>query len=383
MTFMNNKAKILSLGLAAGMLLGATGCNLATPATVGRIGAVEIPAGVYLLTQYNNYTTVSGLVELDEGQSKNDVAAVLKATATGTIGDEEVTATGEEYLHRLTLRALEYYAATETLFSELGGALTEEEQQSVDSRVDSLWETSGELYAANGIGKESLRSYLLNSAKAQACLELVYGAEGTEPVGEAEYTAFLNDECYYVEAVQLPLMDYSTYAFADDDQKAEIDALADECLETLREASAEEDADMVTLLYLAAMQYVPQAFTALGSTVDSSQAIYYASSQLYTPTTLASYADGKGGNILSDALDAADMGEWVKIDAGMAILVARRVPPLERGTIEQFQTNNSLLDALKGEELVQRLYDDGAALEHALDEGAINTYKASKIKKTV
>lgn len=83
------KTKLLSLGVAAAMLLALAGCNISTPSSVGTIGNVDIPAGVYLLAQYNAYNTASGLADLATGESASDVKAVLKAECTGTIGDEE------------------------------------------------------------------------------------------------------------------------------------------------------------------------------------------------------------------------------------------------------------------------------------------------------
>ena len=40
---------------------------------------------------------------------------------TGTINGEEVTTDGADYVARLTLRSLQYYAAVEKKFDELGG----------------------------------------------------------------------------------------------------------------------------------------------------------------------------------------------------------------------------------------------------------------------
>ena len=102
------KTKLLSLSIALAMLLALAGCNLSTPSSVGTIGGVEIPAGVYLLAQYNAYNTAANLADLATGETANDVKAVLKAECTGTIGDEEVTATGAEYVEKLTQRAIEY-----------------------------------------------------------------------------------------------------------------------------------------------------------------------------------------------------------------------------------------------------------------------------------
>ena len=64
------KQKFISLGLALVMLLGVAGCNITTPATVGTIGGVEIPAGIYLLAQYTAYNTTAGLVDFATGYRK-------------------------------------------------------------------------------------------------------------------------------------------------------------------------------------------------------------------------------------------------------------------------------------------------------------------------
>mgnify|MGYP000258450174 CR=1 FL=1 len=50
------KQKFISLALAVMLLLGVTGCAMSTPASVGSIGGVDIPAGIYLLAQYNATT---------------------------------------------------------------------------------------------------------------------------------------------------------------------------------------------------------------------------------------------------------------------------------------------------------------------------------------
>ena len=174
------KTKLFSLGLAASMLLALAGCNLSTPASVGSIGGVDIPAGIYLLAQYNAYNTASGLADLATGETASDVKAVLKAECTGTIGDEEVTATGEEYVRQLTMRALEYYAAVEKQFAELGATLEDAATAEAADSAASLWASNGDLYAANGIGQASLEAFLLNAQKAEAIERLLYGPDGSQ-----------------------------------------------------------------------------------------------------------------------------------------------------------------------------------------------------------
>lgn len=376
------KTKLFGLGMAAVMLLSLAGCNLSTPASVGSIGDVDIPAGVYLLAQYNAYNTASGLAELATGETANDVKAVLKAECTGTIGDEEVTATGAEYVEKLTLRAIEYYAAVETKFAELGATLEDAATSEVADSVDSMWESNGDLYEANGIGKSSLQAYLLNAQKASTILTLLYGPDGSQPVTDAEYTDYINNDCYYIESVQIPLVDYSSYTMADDDQKAAIQQIAEECKNTLSEQANTEEMTG-SALYEAASTYVPQAMEALGATMeDATQAMYYAGAQLYTPDDLSSYGSDDYNN-LTDPLDEAGMNQWTVVDLGTTLLVARRIDPLKSYTVEDLTGMYDLLTAMKSDDLQNQFYADGAALAHNLDEGAMKTYSASKIKKNV
>ena len=375
------KTKLFSLGMAAAMLLALGGCAMSTPANVGSIGGVEIPAGVYLLAQYNSYNTASGLAKLATGETASDVKAVLKAECTGTINGEEVTTDGADYVSQLTTRAIEYYAAVEKEFDELGGTLDDAATAEAANSADSLWSSNGDLYTANGISKSTVETYLLNAQKAKTILNLTYGADGTTPVTEAEYTDYVNNECYYVETVQFPLVNYSSYSLATDDQKAQIEAIAAQCQAELNEQATAETASN-SALYTAAMTYVPQAMSVLGSTMESAQAVYYAGSQLYTPTDLASFGSDSY-NDLTDPLDEVPLGSWTTIDLGTTMLVARRIDPFKTYTVDELNSMYDMLTSMKSDEIQSKLYADGAALEHDLNTSAINTYSASKIKKTV
>ena len=375
------KTKLFSLGMAAAMLLALGGCAMSTPANVGSIGGVEIPAGVYLLAQYNSYNTASGLAKLATGETASDVKAVLKAECTGTINGEEVTTDGADYVSQLTTRAIEYYAAVEKEFDELGGTLDDAATAEAANSADSLWSSNGDLYTANGISKSTVETYLLNAQKAKTILNLTYGADGTTPVTETEYTDYVNNECYYVETVQFPLVNYSSYSLATDDQKAQIGAIAVQCQAELNEQATAETASN-SALYTAAMTYVPQAMSVLGSTMESAQAVYYAGSQLYTPTDLASFGSDSY-NDLTDPLDEVPLGSWTTIDLGTTMLVARRIDPFKTYTVDELNSMYDMLTSMKSDEIQSKLYADGAALEHNLNTSAINTYSASKIKKTV
>ena len=374
------RAKFLSLGMAMLLLLAASGCTITTPSSVGSIGDVEIPAGIYLLAQYNAYNTASGDADLATGESARDVKAVLRAECTGTIGDEEVTTDGADYIAQLTLRSLEYYAAVETMFDELGGVLDDAATSEAADTAASVWESNGDLYAANGISQATIEQYLLNNPKAQACLELLYGENGQTPVTEAEYTDYLQNECLYIDEVQLPLFDANTYAFADEEQAAEIQALAEECAATLNEwATAEQGrSERQVSMIEAASEYIPRTGEILGATMESAQALQYISSQLMTPDTLTSYGDS-----LTEAADAAGENTWFTYDTGMSVAVMCSVDPLEAYSLQELIEGYDLLRTMKGTEMDNQFYAEGAALAHNLDQSAMNTYKPGNIKTEV
>lgn len=378
------KTKGFSLILAGSMLLALAGCNMSAPSTVGNIGGVEIPSGLYLLMQYNAYNTAASKATLPEGKKSSNVSAVLKAECTGTIGDEEVTATGAEYIQKLTDRSVDYYAAVEKTFAELGGELDADTLDSVTTNADSMWESNGKLYEANGIGRSTVENYLLNAQKAKKILEMTYGENGTTPVTESEYKNYIADNCYYIESVQLPLINYTSYTAATEEQKAAIEEIAETCRKDLSEKTLGEGA-AASQVYTAAMTYAPQAMQAMGGTMESSQAVYYGASQLFTPSALSGYANSEDGtNKLTDPLDAAQPGEWVTIDLGSSILVARRLDPLSTGaSVSDLVKSYDLLTAMKSSDMQNEMYAAGAALEHNLDASTIKTYAASKIKKNV
>lgn len=186
---------------------------MSTPASVGSIGGVDIPAGIYLLAQYNAYNTASGAAKLATGETASNVKAVLKAECTGTINGEEVTTDGADYVARLTLRSLQYYAAVEKKFDELGGTLDEAATAEAAKTADTQWENNSDLYAANGISKATLEKYQLNSKKADACLKLIYGENGSSRspsrnmpiISTTIATTWSWSSCRYLTRARIPL----------------------------------------------------------------------------------------------------------------------------------------------------------------------------------
>ena len=178
-------------------------------------------------------------------------------------------------------------------------------------------------------------------------------------------------------------MDYTTYTMATDDQNAAISDLADQCVAELNAATPETSVQEGYLnLYGTAANYLPQVFSQLGTTLDTSQLGYYVGSRLYTMDDLSSFQSGED-NSMVDALNAVEPGTWTKLNNGTAYLVVRAIDPMESYTLDELKTNFDLLSSMKNDELQDRFYELGASMEQALDQSAMNTYKASKIKRDV
>ena len=83
------KTKLFSLAMAVSMVLALAGCAMSTPSTVGyhrrdRDPGRYLPAGSGTTPTTPPPTRQS----FTTGETASDVKAVLKATCTGTIGDE-------------------------------------------------------------------------------------------------------------------------------------------------------------------------------------------------------------------------------------------------------------------------------------------------------
>ena len=294
------RAKFLSLGMAMLLLLAASGCTITTPLVCWQHRRCGNPGRYLSSGPIQRVQHSFGDADLATGESARDVKAVLRAECTATIGDEEVTTDGADYIAQLTLRSLEYYAAVETMFDELGGVLDDAATSEAADTAASVWESNGDLYAANASARPRLSSTCSTTRRPRPASNSSMARTGQTPVTEAEYTDYLQNECLYIDEVQLPLFDANTYAFADEEQAAEIQALAEECAATLNEwATAEQGrSERQVSMIEAANEYIPRTGEILGATMESAQALQYISSQLMTPDTLTSYgrfADRSGG----------------------------------------------------------------------------------------
>lgn len=357
-TVLKKLTKILALTLAAALLLA--GCAIKTPATVGTVGGTSIPAGVYLLAQYEAYVQAEALA------SGTEVSEVLKATVTDEEGNET---TGEAYIAAKTLEGVYRYAAAEQKYAGMGGELSESDLALIAEQVDAQWESMGDTYTANGIGRQSLQLWAENSYKQEALLEMLYGKEGAEPVSDADLTAYAQENFFRFSYLLLPYFDMSTFSTLDEDQQAQVFEMA--------QAAAGETASSDDLL-AQAEEYLPQVGELLGNGMGAdSAANYTVAGALVNYDTLSSYL---GEDAAAQVKAMAD-GEVRALESNGynygAVVVVKEALFNDTTTLDTLRSD--ALWGLKYDELQQLLADEGAA-GAALDQKAMEVYSSRKIK---
>ena len=366
------KKKLLALVCALALAAGLVGCTLSTPDTVGKIGDYEVNSGTYLLAQYSAYQQACQLAGTD--QDTSDVKAFLKATIT-TDADTGETALVRDFVADKTRETLEFYAAVESRFDALGGKLTEEQLASADSAAQQLMDQYGDTYTANGIGLDTLKSFQRTQLKHTALLEMVYGAEGETPVSDSQLTEHLVNDMYEIAYVSIPLYNTSTYAFADEDQSAQMLKLAQSAAQRCNAAigDAQDVSVQVSALYDAAAASLPEIYAVLDNeyTADSASV----QTELLTGSTLdAAFTQGDS----ADAVRSLACGEAAATQYNsVAMMLLMRIDPLAVSSLDDLRSQ--ILSDLKGDELDESLTQYGAQLTDSLSDSAMKKLPAAKI----
>ena len=366
------KRKLPALFCALALILSLAGCVISTPDTVGTIGDMEITSGLYLLAQYNAYQSAANLASSD--QDAANVKSFLKETIT-TDPDSGETATVSDYVADQTQKNLELYAAVESRFDELGGQLTEAEESQADSYASQLMDQYADTYKVNGIGLETLKRLERILLKSNDLLELVYGQNGETPVSDADLTSHLETSMYELAYYTVPLYNTSTYAFANDDQKAEMLSLAQAAVDSYNATAPDDAAAQFAAFNAAASNALSGIYAVLDSTVpdDSTTSLQ---TELLGNSTLDSTFTAEGS---ADAIRALHCGDAVAVQySSLSLIMAVRLDPLDGSSLDAVRSQ--VLSDLKSDELADALADYGASMEHHLDAPAMNKLPASKIE---
>ena len=362
------KQKLFALIAAAAMVFSLAGCVISTPDPGGTIGSVEITTGLYLLAQSDAYQKAADLA--DSEQDTTDVKAFLKQTITPD-ADSGETALVSDYVAQKTLENLETYAAVETRFDELGGQLTTEEEQQADSYASQLMDQYGDTYKANGIGLESVKLFERILIKSNDLLSLVYGENGETPVSDADLTAHLENNMVELAYCTIPLYNTSTYAFADDDQKAQMLTLAQQAATAVNLAANESASEQVSALNAAAQAALPDIYAVLGSTPSDTSV----QTELLGASTLDSTFTQDGA---ADTIRGLAYGQAAAVQySSYAMMIALRLDPLAVASLDDVRTQ--VLRDLQSTQLKEDLAAYGASMEHDLSDSAMKKLPMTKI----
>ena len=364
------KKRILALLCALALTVGLAGCVLSTPDTVGTIGDVEISSGLYLLAQFDAYQKAADLASSEQDASK--VKSFLKETIT-VDADTEETATVSDYVAQQTLKNLETYAAIETRFDALGGQLTAEQEAQADSYAEQLMNQYGDTYKANGIGLETVKRFERILLKSTVLLDLVYGENGETPVSDADLTDYIENDLYYLSYVTVPLYNTTSYAFADDSQKALMLELAQGAMSSYNPTRPATAAAQQSAFQSAATAVLPDLYDVTATTDDPADASFSTSLLSDSDLDTSFTADGS-----ADAIRALQMGEATAVQySTLAMMMAVRLDPLQMSTLDALRA--TALSDMKSAELQDALAEYGASLPHSLDASAMSKLPAKKI----
>lgn len=230
-------------------------------------------------------------------------------------------------------------------------------------------------YKANGIGLETLKRFQRILLKSNDLLELVYGQNGETPVSDADLTSHLETSMYELAYYTVPLYNTSTYAFADDDQKAEMLSLAQAAVDSYNATAPDDAAAQFAAFNAAASNALSGIYAVLDSTVpaDSTTSLQ---TELLGSSTLDSTFTAEGS---ADAIRALHCGDAVAVQySSLSLIMAVRLDPLDGSSLDAVRSQ--VLSDLKSDELADALADYGASMEHHLDAPAMNKLPASKIE---
>lgn len=203
-------------------------------------------------------------------------------------------------------------------------------------------------------------------------LDLVYGKNGETPVEDGELTEHLDSTMYEIGFITVPLYNTSTFAFASDDQKAEMLSLAQKAADSYNASAPEDTSSQLTTFNSIASSALTDICAVLDAEVPSTSTLQ---TDLLSESDLTDAFTQEGA---ADTLRGLAYGQAAAIQyTGYALMLAVRLDPLGVSTLDALRSQ--ILSDLKGEELDDALAAYGAQLASTLSSSAMGKLPAAKI----
>ncbi len=181
--------KIIGMLLSAVLAVSMSACTFSTPSVVMTVEGEEIPAGLYLMYQYQAYTQASSQVD-------DPAVPTLKNTIEGK--------KAEEWIHEQTVEGIKRCIWTEKAFAEKYGEMTPEETAAMEQQIDSIWQANSKQFEVNGIGRESYtRFFKANMQYERMMYEDLFENEASVSLEEGK--KYMNEHYTRVQMLLLPI----------------------------------------------------------------------------------------------------------------------------------------------------------------------------------
>lgn len=226
--------RIIAAVLSSAMIFTCAGCtsgkNTAYALTVD---GYQVKAGVYIYYSYTALTEAKNLAaKQDENLDVTDEEALKKVKIEGK--------DFLDYVKDKTTESCIDHVAVIKHFDELGLSLTDDEKKEINDYVESSWDSNGDMFEGNGIGKDSLKEIMTSSYKSDAIFNAYYGEDGSENVTEDQLKEYYTENNARVRYIDMDLHDADGNEL-DDAGKKEIQDMADDFLKRAKAASGEKD----------------------------------------------------------------------------------------------------------------------------------------------
>lgn len=343
--------QLLCAALCAVFCLSLAGCVIRAPQTVLTVDGQEIPAGLYLSYQYSAYTEATAQLSSNADLSEETI--------------DDVPA--QEWIHTRTLELIRQHVYVEQEFARQGLSLSDEELDSAQSAADAYYDENQELIAANGIGKESYRTFYMNQVKHNALLQ-AYVEAHREDVTLQQAEEYMDINYAHVLQLVLPATDTS-YQLLDADASAALMEAANAAIAQMEDegATLDEVADEVLqeVLPLSGREYT-----------DTSVSEYLSDS--YVSEESSTY-----GKDFSLAMLAAQVGDCGLYTASVSPLLYEKLPNYESDEDFEAQHFDVIADEINTKAFEEEMEQVSSSFSLEEDASAVRTYSVANIKTEV
>ncbi len=339
-------------------------CHAQTPSVVVSVNGTDIPAGIYLMCQYEAFNSAANAYSEDQYFAGTDVSEdvdVLKATIDGV--------SGEEWINAETDRLLKQYVYATEAQAE-SSAVTDEEINAAKASALTMFDTyySRELYEANGIGEQSYADHYVAQTIYYDLLS-TYTEENKESVTVSDATAYMDENYKQINTLSLPVST-SAGIELDDAGKAEVQKIADTLVSDL---AAGGDLDEL------ASDALKAAFEVCGVEY-SDEAIDQYKSTYYLPKEEVNYYFDYAFVQQVYSSSVGDSGQTV---SGIMPMVYSVIPNYENEEAFSAEFYDGIASLLCQEEFEAMVEEEVAAYTIEEYGNARNSYSANKIVETV